>query len=66
MIGTKSCTNCFGDGSHAGWVCESHAAKSWPDQCDCGPGMPCRDCYPSDELPNTECDDVLALVDDYD
>lgn len=29
----------------AGWVCENHPDRSWPDVCSCGAGMPCR-CRP--------------------
>lgn len=28
------------------WVCEDHPGKAWPDDCDCGAGMPCE-CNPT-------------------
>jgi hypothetical protein len=32
-----------------GWVCENHADKPWnASGCECGAGMPCRECNPSD------------------
>ncbi len=49
MVATKQCSKC--DGECTGWVCESHPDKSWPDVCQCGPGMPCLDCYGKEELP---------------
>ena len=35
-----TCTNCLGET----WVCENHADKSWPVECECGAGMPCGAC----------------------
>ncbi len=48
----KSCVKCTGAGNDIGWVCESHPDKSWPDVCQCGPGMPCLECYPNPALPD--------------
>jgi hypothetical protein len=27
-------------------VCENHPDLAWPNQCDCGAGMPCPVCRP--------------------
>jgi hypothetical protein len=34
------CINCFDHGI----VCENHPGSSWPEECDCGAGMPCPEC----------------------
>lgn len=35
-------------------VCEWHPDKSWPDECDCGAGMPCPVCTPATTRRTTE------------
>lgn len=34
------CQTCEGER----WVCENHPDRSWPDECECGAGMPCKEC----------------------
>jgi hypothetical protein len=45
-----SCPNCRG----ARLVCEWHHDKAWPNECDCGPGMPCPVCTPATMRMTTE------------
>lgn len=43
---SEYCIFCEG----TGWVCEAHRMKSWPEGCDCAPGMQCE-CNPEALLP---------------
>lgn len=43
----KTCETCKGEG----WVCEGHPNKPWRETdggCQCGAGMPCKECNPCD------------------
>lgn len=40
MFKDVNCSVCLG----ANWVCENHPDKRWPEDCQCGAGMPCRNC----------------------
>jgi len=48
MTPIPKCAVCF----DVGWVCENHPMSPWdrtkPAGCECGAGMPCPSCFPSD------------------
>lgn len=52
----KRCDNC----NDAGWVCENHRDRPWDatsnraDACGCGSGVPCPECVPKGERPDSD------------
>lgn len=49
---TMKCLTC----DDTGHVCENHPDKQWPDDCECGAGMPCPNCC--DPIPQDGLHDI--------
>ena len=60
--GMTKCIRC----QDVAWVCENHPDRPWsktkPNGCECGAGMPCPDCNPSDADNPPRLGEAMTIV----